>query len=35
MTSAFDLFKASVYRDADFIPLGKLDNSPGLAVFLG
>jgi hypothetical protein len=35
MTSAVDLFKASGYRDADFITLGKLDDSPGLAVFLG
>jgi hypothetical protein len=35
MTSAVDLFKASVFRDDDFITLRKVDNdSPGLAVFL-
>jgi hypothetical protein len=31
---AVDLFKASVFRDADFFTLRKLDDSPGLAVFL-
>jgi hypothetical protein len=35
MTSAVDLFEASVFRDADFITLGELDDSPGVAVFLG
>jgi hypothetical protein len=30
-----DLFKASVFRDADFITLRVLDESPGLAVFFG
>jgi hypothetical protein len=35
MTSAVDLFKASVFRDADFITLEKVDYSAGLAVFLG
>jgi hypothetical protein len=29
------VFKASVFRDAVFITLEKLDDSPGLAVFLG
>jgi hypothetical protein len=35
MTSAIDLFKVSVFSDADLITLGKLDDFPGLAVFLG
>jgi hypothetical protein len=34
-TSAVDLFKASVFRDADFITLRMFDDSPGLEVFLG
>jgi hypothetical protein len=34
-TSIVDLFKAAVFRDADFITLRKVDDdSPGLAVFL-
>jgi hypothetical protein len=34
-TSAVYLFKVSVFRDADFITLRKVENdSPGLAVFL-
>jgi hypothetical protein len=35
LTSTVDLLKASVFRDADFITLRKLEDSPGLAVFLG
>jgi hypothetical protein len=32
---AVNLFKASVFRDADFITLRVLDDSPGVAVFFG
>jgi hypothetical protein len=34
MCLLYDLFKASVFIDADFSTLGKLGDSPGLAVFL-
>jgi hypothetical protein len=34
-TSAVDLFNASVFRDADFITLRMLDDSPELKVFFG
>jgi hypothetical protein len=35
MTSTVDLFKASVFRDADFNTLEKFGASPGLSVLLG